>query len=158
MQTWILCLILATNFVSLAFVFAFCLYIQKKITSARETFNNFVSSPGEGKPSPLAVFVANAGQVIGTQLKTSIMGTLSGDARAVKGLQADVVLDQAEKASPLLAGLVSYSPRLARKLAKNPELIQAALSLLPGLMGKKGPSNGNGAEASPPDIQSGFKL
>lgn len=130
------------------------------VTRVMRAFMEFVSPPAEGEPSPLARFIDSAAQVLASQLtmnlKTSVLGKVSGLTRALDGAEADVTQDLLAARSPLLAGLLALSPKLGRRLAKSPALAAALSSLdLSKLMnaGKGPPSNG-----SVPPAETGFGL
>ena len=84
MNTPILIVIAVLLSVIVAFFIAAALIIRKVV----RTFQEFVTPAGEGKPSPLALFIDGASHQLAANLlmeaKASFMGTKSGEVRADK--------------------------------------------------------------------------
>ena len=113
-------------------------------------FDDFIR-PGKDGKSELAGFVGLISQQFGTaiamEIKTTLMGKASGQARLESAVMGDIASDQLESQNPLIAGLLSSFPTLKKRLLKNPELLGMIASKLPGMSGQ--PQNGG---ASPPNL------
>lgn len=118
------------------------------IDSIYSQFVGFINSPGDDKPSEFArltnTIAHTAGQAIAQEVKTTIMGKMSGDARKLKAIEGDIAMDGLAESAPQLAGLLDASPNLRKRVAKNPGLIGWAAQYLPGLMG--GLAGGSGGQ------------
>ena len=118
----------------------------------KQQFIDFFAPDGD-KPSEFALVVDTvstiAAQRITNTLKASLMGMAGVDARNEKRLQGDMVHDLANQ-NPVLGALVTQFPAVARRLAKNPELIGLAQGLLGNMLSKKPGNNGH----APPDAPS----
>lgn len=109
-----------------------CWILVKRRVSALVT--EWFTSPDDKTPSPLATMVDQAAYILAarlvTQIKTTLMGLSSVEARNEKREQADAILQQ----SPGLAAVLSMIPG-ARKLMRNPQLLSVAGGLLGKLSG-----------------------
>jgi hypothetical protein len=115
-----------------------------------EQIITFVSAPGDGGPSPLAMLVQLAGKTAGTEvaasLKGAFMGHSSSIAKAETALQTDMVLDSVEQQNPIVGMLLERFPRVAKRLARSPAALAALSnldlgSLLKGVSGGGSPGN-----------------
>ena len=96
-----------------AFTFASILVLLWKIHTitnrVREEIINFVSAPDDKTPSPLASFIEaashTAGHTIAIEVKTTLMGKVSGVTRAVQGEMIDMVDENLQNTNPLLAAI-----------------------------------------------------
>ena len=92
----------------------------------------FISPEADGKPSPLALVVdaisSSFSRSITAQIKTSLMGKASGDARAATAIEADIAQDMAVKSNPLIATLLNSFPSVRKTLRRNPELFDLAVN------------------------------
>jgi hypothetical protein len=100
-------------------------------------------SPGEkGTPSPLSAVVNNVVGVLAKEvainLKSSIMGTISGVNRGLAGAETEIASAQ----SPVLGGALSLFPGLRKRLQKNPLLVDLVMQLASS-------QKGNGSSKSP---------
>lgn len=120
--------------------------IEQSKRELSHVVGGFLVSPDGHSPSPLATVVNDlavmVGQSVSAHIKATLMGVESGDARGERALKTDVLLDT----SPLLAGIASSFPHVAKRINKNPELASVAMNLLAnmGNVGKGAPNNGNG--------------
>jgi len=116
--------------------------IYRKIKNAVTVF---VEAPDENTPSPLAqtvdqtaeIFVRRAVDLLGMHDKAQG----SAAVRRENAIDTAMVTDLMSGSSPVGAILMSQFPNLAKKLAKNPALIQY---LLPKLQGLNLGGGGNG--------------
>lgn len=135
-----LVLVLVVNCVILSIVFiAFRQFVE-----IRKQFEIFTTSPGDGKPSPLAEVIQASSEILArsilAQAKTTLMGFKSGMAKAERGIQGDLAEGIAEQAG--FGSVLDAIPGARKSLRKNPGLIDIALSFL----GNR--SNGNHAGAA----------
>ena len=108
-------------------------YIERQKTAAIDAALAYFAPDGD-KMSQFALAVdaiaATFGARLVNSLKASFMGMQGVDARNEKRLQTDMMSDMAGQVNPVLGALVTQFPAVARRLAKNPELIGLAQGLL----------------------------
>jgi len=94
------------------------------------TLHDFVNSPDENTPSPLAVLMDTAATLLAARFMHQIKSMVGGiESKAVQGEQL-AMLGEASGQSPLLAVLANLLPKRVRnKLARNPQILQALASL-----------------------------
>lgn len=106
------------------------LIVRRKVREVENAFRAFVSAPDSQTPSPLAQSVDAAAQLAGraviAQFKTTLMGMNSGAVRAEQAAGRQAALDK----FPWLGILNQMSPALTKTLARNPQLLNLAGSLL----------------------------
>lgn len=129
----LLALILLANVALLGGLFGVLLVVRRKY---RE-FESFITPPEEGKPSPLAQFVdaasVIAARAIAAQVKTTIMGFVSGAARASAAVEGDIVEAKAQQFG--LGAILESMPALKKTLRRNPGLADLAISKLGPMLG-----------------------
>ena len=153
MNTLLIGVLLANVFIAAVLVVT-VLQVRTVYRRISSQFTSFISSPAEGKPSPLAettqAIGENLARSIAVQLKTTFMGMESGNARAEAALQGDIARDAIDQKSPMVGALLTMFPRASKRLLKNPGLIDIAL----GMIGKVGqipgtsPGNNHSPETS----------
>ena len=118
----------------------------------RSAFLCFVTPQKEGEASALAKTIDAIASMLArslvAQLKTSAMGSLSGDVRGEKSVQGAMALDMANQ-SPALSTILGAFPQLQKTLKRNPQMLDFALGMMQKLGNKqaqKVPSNGGGSE------------
>lgn len=108
------------------------LTIWREYVTLRENIRGFLVPPEKGKPSALAQMTeamsVQAARAIAAQMKMTFMGKESGDARAQKGIAADIGEDMLQMSNPMIASLLQSFPTLRRTLRRNPGLMDIALS------------------------------
>lgn len=133
--------LLAIVVVALAANLIVFLLCWRRIRGVYLDLSAFFVATRDGEPSGFAATVAAVSRTmaiaITDQLKTSLMGAESAKSRQISLLESDSVKDQLESRSPLIAGLMGLSPRLANRLAKNPGLLES----LAGIIGHAGGGN-----------------
>lgn len=129
--------------------FLFYYLVRRQV---RRTIQSFFVAPSAEKPSEFAKICDAVSQVFAArlllQLKTTVMGMNSVEAKRVKGEQLELIKSQAP---PLLQGLASVLPA---KWAKDPNIMAVAASILGGMGGK----GGNGHATEPEVTENLFKL
>jgi len=112
---------------------------------------SWVTSPDPDTASPFAETIEAISKVIAGEItasiKATLMGVKSGQDRAEKALEADLMLDT----NPLLSTVVSSLPNVRKHLRKNPAMIGYLGNLLQGVIQGKKPGNGH-------DTQTQFSL
>lgn len=112
----------------------------------------FVMPESEGKPSPLAMMVSSAGDILARSIvalfKTTFMGKESGAARAEKAVEGDIAEGIISQANPGIASILGSFPSLKKTLRRNPALIDFALSKLTKIGNPGGPQLGGGNGSS----------
>lgn len=136
-----------TSILILAGLFYFLHLVRTRIYS---TVRNFVTAPDDKTLSQLAVMGDQLAylfaQRLTLQLKATFMGLASGEARAEKA--------EALANNPGLVNVLSLIPG-ARKLFKNPELINLAGAALSKFANRR---NGGNHEAESTVVENPFKL
>jgi hypothetical protein len=143
----------------MAFILVFCIIISlllaalvilllkaaAKVNNAEQQFREFVS-PGKDQPSPLSQFIALESKMIAqdftNQIKTSMLGKASGQARQENAIAGDIVSDVLNETNPMLGMILDQFPTLKKRIAKNPQMAFGAMNLLSS-MGKGRGNNGN---------------
>lgn len=140
MNTPILIVIAVLLSVIVAFFIAAALIIRKAV----RTFQEFVTPAGEGKPSPLALFIDGASHQLAANLlmeaKASFMGTKSGEVRADKAAANDALEAMAAQ-NPMMAMAMNLIPGAK----KNPMMAMAAAQMFAKFTG--GSNNGENHKA-----------
>jgi len=128
------------------------------VRRTKDEIKAFITPLPDGNASPLAqtadalsIVLARA---VAAQLKTTFMGAQSGAVRAEKGIEGDIAEGLLSAQSPLAGALLNSFPALKKTLRRNPQLIDLALSKLPGLI----QSGGGGNHNVQPVDQARFKL
>jgi hypothetical protein len=111
------------------FLIAILIYGYSKVLAIRQVAREFFEPDKATGVSPFGKLVdsasASVGNAFAMQIKTSIMGKLSGSARQEKAVEQAILSDT----SPLL-GLVQSMPSLRKLIEKNPALAGLALNYL----------------------------
>lgn len=147
--------ILLTNLLILAVLSGGFIAASLFIHSISKGFQDFTSYPDGDEPSPLFVVLARLSAVlaqqIATQVKTTLMGMLSGQARGEQALnnaeaQLDLALD-----NPAAAGIIEMLPKNIKKMAyKNPAIAKLVMNKIAGMtqpVGGGTTASGNGSKA-----------
>lgn len=124
----------------------------RKYQAIKSSFYSFITSTDENTPSPFAqVFDTlshTAGHAIAMEVKTTIMGKMSGDARLEKAIASDIAKDQLEANHPLASGLLEQFPSLKKRAIKNPAVLEFLANMIDRLpknsQGQSNWSAGNG--------------
>lgn len=124
---WLPIPLLIANFLVLVLILA-------RVRSFIYEIYGLLSPIDEKTPSPFATFVDNAGHAAGhamaMELKTTLMGKVSGDARLEQAINSDVAQDALSGANPLLGTLLDQFPSLKKRAFKNPGVVDYLLSKL----------------------------
>jgi len=141
----------------LGLAFALLVYFQR----LRRRFVAFVTAPDEKTPSEFAEIVGTIGHTLGhaaaVEIKTTIMGKISGESRLGEAIAKQVV----QSSQPGLAGLVEAIPRNARR--KNAGIFEFLVdrfgpALLPNLTGPPGGGQGGNHTNDTSGASPKFKL
>jgi len=123
--------LLLGQIVFIAWITAVC---RGKIRELQSTIRDFVTPKGPEEASPLANVVdAGADMVaraVTARIKTSLMGSQSGQVRQEKAIEGAIAEDVARAAHPLAGTLLDAMPELRKTLRKNPGLLDFALAKL----------------------------
>jgi hypothetical protein len=142
-MNWLIAInILLLIIVSNAFI-AGCLFIK----AIMRNFRDYISSPGDEQPSPLSLtwerLSAVLAQQIAVQVKTTIMGFMSGASRGEAAEQADLAEINMAIENPAVAGLLEMLPKsLKKKVRQNPLIAKMIIDKVTGGITKT-PSNGH---------------
>jgi len=105
-----------------------------KIRELQRTIREFVTPKGQDQASPLANVVDVGADMVAravtARIKTSLMGSQSGQVRQEKAVEGAIAEDVARAAHPLAGTLLDAMPELRKTLRKNPALLDFALSKL----------------------------
>jgi len=126
------------QFVFIAWITAVC---RGKVRELQTTFRQFVSPKGPDEASPLANVVDVGADMVAravtARIKTSLMGSQSGEARQEKAVEGAIAEDVARAAHPLAGTLLDAMPELRKTLRKNPGLLDFALAKLGAMQASK---------------------
>lgn len=133
-------------------ILVFWLFVRR----LRDAIVDFVTPPAEDKPSQLAIAVdAGAvlvGRAITAQIKTTLMGQVSGEVRAEKAIQGAMAMDNVEGAG--MSGLLNaLGPNMRRTLRRNPSLVDLALPFLQGVLQKGGNNHSTPVSSGSPKFR-----
>ena len=134
---------------NLAIVFFMARVYQSQKAKLLETLRAYFETPDGQTPSQFASLVECVADTFGhkimTHAKATFMGTQSVDSKNIARLEGDVVQDMIAQKSPLLSVILSQFPSVARRVAKNPNLLPLIQSMLPGL-GTGAPKEDHGSD------------
>ena len=133
------------------------LVCRGKLRELQSTIRAFVTPKGPEEASPLANVVDVGADMVAravtARIKTSLMGSQSGQVRQEKAVEGAIAEDMVRAAHPLAGTLLDSMPELRKTLKKNPALLDFALSKLAGmqqqqqttttLVSKPNPNNGS---------------
>ena len=138
----IFCVIIAALLAVLVFLL---LKAAVKVNNAEQQFREFVSPGKDNQPSPLSQFISLESKMLAqdftNQIKTSMLGKASGQARQENAIAGDIVSDVLNETNPMLGMILDQFPTLKKRVVKNPQMALGALSLLQNA--GKGGNNGN---------------
>jgi len=127
----VLAALLLGQFVFIVWITAVC---RGKIRELQSTLRDFCSPKGPEEASPLANVVDVGADMVAravtARIKTSLMGSQSGQVRQEKAVDGAIAEDMARAAHPLAGTLLDAMPELRKTLRKNPGLLDFALSKL----------------------------
>jgi len=107
---------------------------RRKLCDLQRTFEEFVRPKGPEEASPLAncvdVGADMVARAVTARIKTSLMGSQSGQVRQEKAVEGAIAEDVARAAHPLAGTLLDAMPELRKTLRKNPGLLDFALAKL----------------------------
>lgn len=129
-------------------------YSLRKIDQFRQELKKFITPAEAGKPSQASLLLENASHVIGhaaaIEIKTTLMGKASVEAKNEAGIISDLTQDKLALDSPIVGALLESFPSLKKRLGKNPALaamLPSILSKLSGSMGNTSGSEGDGKKS-----------
>jgi len=138
-------LIAAFLLVQIAFIGWISAHFRGKVRELEGTIRDFVTPKGPEEASPLANVVDVAADMVAravtARIKTSLMGSQSGQVRQEKAVDGAIAEDLARAAHPLAGTLLDAMPELRKTLRKNPGLLDFALSKLGAMQAKTDNSN-----------------
>lgn len=129
-----------------------CFYLAKRVIQAKIdeytlVVHDFVDPPAVGGLSPLATILESlarsAGHSIALEVKTTLMGKISGASRLEAGVMSDIASDVMTDQSPLLSGLLDSMPSLKKRLIKNPQLVGSIMGMMQKVTGGQAVGPGN---------------
>jgi len=130
--------LLLGQFVFIVWITAVC---RGKLRDLQSTIREFVTPKGPDEASPLASVVDVGADMVAravtARIKTSLMGSQSGQVRQEKAVEGAIAEDMVRAAHPLAGTLLDAMPELRKTLKKNPQLLDFALSKLAGMQEKK---------------------
>jgi len=144
--------LLLTQMVLIGWITLVC---RGKIRELQRTIREFVTPKGPDEASPLANVVDVGADMVAravtARIKTSLMGSQSGQVRQEKAVDGAIAEDLARAAHPLAGTLLDAMPELRKTLRRNPGLLDFALSKLSGMqqpptqqVSPPNPNNGRG--------------
>jgi len=142
--------LLLGQIVFIAWITAVC---RGKIRDLQSTIREFVTPKGPGEASPLANVVDVGADMVAravtARIKTSLMGSQSGQVRQEKAIEGAIAEDVARAAHPLAGTLLDAMPELRKTLRKNPALLDFALAKLGSMQQTSPTPNTLGSELDP---------
>lgn len=143
--------LLTAILLALIVILALIIVIARKIRDVYDEFRFFVTPQTEDKPSGLATVCSaiadDFSKRLVIQIKTSLLGSVSGASRAEKAVQGELVEAAAAEQSPLLgAGLSLMGKRAKGGFLNNPMVLQFLMSKLQGGAVATGAASGNHAQ------------
>jgi len=134
-------LIASLLLVQLAFIGWITAVCRRKLRDLQRTFEAFVRPKGPEEASPLASCVDVGADMVAravtARIKTSLMGSQSGQVRQEAAVDGAIAEDLARAAHPLAGTLLDSMPELRKTLRKNPALLDFALSKLDAMQQQK---------------------
>jgi len=144
-------LVAALLLLQIAFIGWVAAVCRGKIRELQTTFGEFVRPKGPDEASPLAncvdVGADMVARAVTARIKTSLMGSQSGQVRQEKAIEGAIAEDMVRAAHPLAGTLLDAMPELRKTLKKNPALLDFALSRL-SAMSQHGPPDTAGQTLS----------
>jgi len=126
----------------IVFIVLIAAVCRRKIRELQSTLREFVTPKGPDEASPLASVVDVGADMVAravtARIKTSLMGSQSGQVRQEKAVDGAIAEDLARGAHPLVGTILDNMPELRKTLRKNPGLLDFALAKL-GNMGQTQP-------------------
>jgi len=127
-------LIAALLLAQIVFIAWIAAVFRGKIRDLEKTIRDFVTPKGPDEASPLASVVDVAADMVAravtARIKTSLMGSQSGQVRQEKAIEGAIAEDVARAAHPLVGTILDGMPEVRKTLRKNPGLLDFALSKL----------------------------
>lgn len=128
---------------SILLIMSYCVAQYLKI---KAIFRGFIEHE-EGKPSNFGILVdsiaSSAGRALALEVKTTIMGKLSGISRGEKAVEGAIAQDSLPGG---IMSLIQSMPSLNKLVSKNPGLLTLAANALSGLVARThsgAPGNGS---------------
>ena len=139
----VLTVLVLGQFAFLVWITAVC---RGKIRDLQTTLRAFISPTGPEEASPLASVVDVGADMVAravtARIKTSLMGSASGQVRQEKAVEGAIAEDMVRAAHPLAGTILDAMPELRKTLKKNPQLLDFALSKLANMKGQNQPAEG----------------
>lgn len=125
----------------LAFIVWVTAHVRGKVRDLQTTLRAFITPTGPEEASPLASVVDVGADMVAracvARIKTSLMGSQSGQVRQEKAVEGAIAEDMVRAAHPLAGTLLDAMPELRKTLKKNPQLLDFALSKLSNMQNKQ---------------------
>jgi len=129
--------------VQIAFIAWITAVCRGKVREIESTLRDFCTAKGPDEASPLANVVDVAADMVAravtVRIKTSLMGSQSGEVRQEKAVEGAIAEDMVRAAHPLAGTLLDAMPELRKTLRKNPHLLDFALSKLGAMQQQQSP-------------------
>jgi 6-phosphogluconate dehydrogenase len=122
-------------------------FLKQQKQAAIEAVRLYFEPQSPDEQSQFAAFIEIAAGILSSKmiasLKATFMGMQSVDKRNEQRLQTDMFSDMIGAANPLIGSVLDMFPAVKKRLMKNPELAELAISKIAEMAAKRG---GNGAE------------
>ena len=131
----------------------FVLILIKRLASwLSKNARSFFEPNAAGSQSPFADTVDQIAARFGAAITASLKGFLMAENSAVVRQGKAVARQEIMASNPMLSGLAAFAPGLINKFAKNPEALQAVMSLFNrggGTAPEEVPAGNNGSSSNP---------
>jgi hypothetical protein len=131
---WLLTALLLVSLSQIAFLVWVLYQVRRNINQIKGDFIDFVTAKDDKTPSQLAQFAEALSHTVGhaaaIEIKTTLMGHASVSSKQQSGIESDIATDVLASSNPIASMALSAFPTLAKRLTKNPALMELALTML----------------------------
>lgn len=133
----------------LLYVFTLIL-LKYSISKVKITLTEYFSPGPDQTPSPFALTVDNISLILAKHIVNSVKGyLLSLNSAEVRTAKAEARRELQESGPPLVSALLGAFPALGKKIIKNPEIAQLAMSAFQNLGKKEDQGDNHKPEVNP---------
>ena len=130
-------ILLSLIVIFLAALLGIIIFSLLKVKTGLEMVRDYITPPGDGENSPLVNELGTIADMFSKAVmmnaKATFMGMQSGAKRGERAAAAEVAEATIGGVNPLIGMLMKSFPAVGKSLAKNPELLDLALTkLMPG--------------------------